>query len=286
MPATLKNKNEHLSCGYYQHGDGAIIDTIDLKQGEKITRELTTPKIVFVRKGRCRVSFNKVTDREVRSGDIFLLPPLANLLARIEEDTQALVFKLNADIKLCNTYSLENLHDENIKPVDENMYILSANDRISRFIDLMSDCISDGIRCSNYLKIKTTEIMYYFRIYYTKEELSRFFAPILTGDSMFANFVYRNFKKVKTAQELSDLYGYSQSSFEKQFKKVFGVSTYQWMVDRKAKLIYHKLTCSEKNFTEIADEFDFSSSSRFCDFCKQYLGASPKEIRQNKVCKI
>lgn len=283
----VKYKEEHLSCGYYQKGPKvAIIDVLHFEKGEEIRREISECVIVFVKKGSGRVSYHKVLDREVEPNRFLLLPPSINLYAKAEEDTSVLTFRMESTMKLCNTYSLEKLYKESNVPF-EDFYLLGVeNDRLSRYLDLLMDCLSDGIRCSNFLNNKLTELMYYLRIYYTKEELSKFLSPILSGDFSFADFVFQNYKKAKNVQQLSGLYGYSQSSFEKQFKKVFGVSAYQWMIDKKAKQIYHKLACSDKSFSEIAFEYDFLSSSQFCDFCKNFLGASPKEIRHRKICKI
>lgn len=282
----LKYKDEHLSCEYYQQGNKAPIDILSLKEGEEIRRELTEAEIIFIQKGNGDISYQKIIDQPIQPNQIFLLPPASCLYAKIKEDSVILIFRLDSTVKLCNTYALENLYNESKRYPDDEVFFLKINDRIDRYLSLVADCINDGLRCSTYLNIKIKELLYYFRIYYTKEEMGRFFGPILTKDSLFASFIFKNYKKAKTVQQLSNLYGYSQSSFEKQFKKVFGTSAYQWMIDKKAKQIFHKLTCSDKSFMEIADEFEFSSSSQFCDFCKHFLGASPKEIRYKRLCRI
>lgn len=282
---SLKYKNEHLSCGYYQKDRGAMIEIMNLEKGKELRKEISEPKIIFIKQGRARISYQKILGQKVRAGQIILLPPISDILANIEEDSLILIFRLDSTTNLCNTYSLNNLYEDCGKSYDSD-HILIAKDKLIKYTDLLIECIHDGIRCSNFFKIKISELLYYFRLYYTKNELNKFFSPILTNDSSFANFVFKNYNNAKNVQELSALYGYSQSSFEKQFKKTFGVSAYQWMIDKKAKQIYHQLTCYDKNFAEIANDFDFSSPSQFCDFCKHFLGASPKEIRQKRVCGV
>lgn len=281
----IKYREEHFTCDSYEREGKNTMQTLLLKKGERYEREVAEAEIAFIRKGSLIVSYQKTSNQKIRNNQMTLLPPASSVFAQIEEDTSLLLMKLDSSMKLCNTYAMENLFKEKFEKQEEGM-LLYCNDRVNRYLDLLIDCINDGIRCKHYLEIKLKELLFYFRLYYTKEDLYKFFSPILNSDSAFATFVYKNYKQVKTVQQLSSLYGYSQSSFEKQFKKVFGVPAYQWMVNQKATQIYHKLSCSSKSFVEIADEYDFSSSSQFCDFCKHFLGASPKEIRRKgKKCR-
>ena len=60
-----------------------------------------------------------------------------------------------------------------------------------------------------------------------------FFSPVFSEGYDFALFVWSNYTKVKTAEELSLLSNYTFSGFEKQFRKVFGVAPYKWILQKK-----------------------------------------------------
>lgn len=279
----IKNINEHISCGNYEKGDNSTVENLILKEGESLKKNLLESEMFFVRKGSFYISYQKINSQLITCGDIILLPPACHLQLDALEETHVIAFRVSTTLQLCNTFSLESLFHKNYKVKDE-VCVLKINERIDAYLNLISNCMNDGLKCSHFYKIKIQELVYYLRIYYSKEKLADFFSPVLTNDSAFASFVFQNYTKVKTVQQFSNLYGYSQSSFEKQFKKVFGTSAYQWMVDQKAKQIYHRLVCSDKGLAEIADEFDFSSPSQFCDFCKHFLGASPGKIRRGQKC--
>lgn len=277
------NINDHLTCSYYDKSKMPLIERVSLEKDEVFKKDLIESKIIFVKAGCIKFSYQRVNELIVEGGQFILLPPACHLFGEVKEDVHFVIFRINSTMQLCQTFAVENLFDKNFKQKNDTC-ILSINERIEAFLDLTIKAIDDGLRCTKFYNIKIKELLYYLRIYYPTEELADFFSPILSGDSAFANFVFQNYSKVKTAQEFSNLYGYSQSSFEKQFKKVFGTSVYQWMINQKAKEIYHKLICSDKGLTEIADEYNFSSASQFCDFCKHYLGASPGKIRRSKNC--
>lgn len=277
----ITNINDHLTCSYYDKSKRPLIEKVSLGKGEIFKRNLIDSKIIFVKVGSIQISYQKVNDITVNAGKFILLPPVCHLFAEVEEDVEFVIFRINSTMQLCQTFSIGNLYDKNYEKRNE-VAVLDINERIDAFLDLTSKAIGDGLKCTKFYNIKIEELLYYLRIYYPTKDLTDFFSPILSGDSAFANFVFQNYRKVKTAQEFSDLYGYSQSSFEKQFKKVFGTSVYQWMINQRGKEIYHKLVCSDKGLTEIADEYNFSSASQFCDFCKQHLGASPSKIRRSK----
>ncbi|MDH6534878.1 AraC family transcriptional regulator [Parabacteroides sp. 52] len=275
------NITEHVVCGNYEKGNSPLIETITFKKGETLKRNIVESEMLFVRNGSFHISYQKVSRQFVYKGQIMLLPPACHFYIEVEEDASIMVFRINSSIQLCNSFAIENLFKQGEETKDE-ISLLEVNERLDYFLNLLSHCIKDGLKCTYYYKLKIQELMYYLRVYYSKEELKGFFSSVLTKDSVFANFVYKNYAKVKTVQQFSDLYGYSQSSFDKQFKKVFGISAYQWMIDQKSKQIYHKLICSDNSLAEIAFEYDFSSLSQFSDFCKHYLGDPPGRIRRRK----
>jgi len=122
--------------------------------------------------------------------------------------------------------------------------------------------------------------MILFRAYYTKEDLAVFFSPVLTNTTEFSNFVLQNYRKVKTVRELARLYSCSISSFDKKFKKAFGISPYKWMQERKVSLIYHEIYATHKPIKQIAEEQQFMSLPQFNDYCKKHFGYPPGRMRK------
>lgn len=274
--------NEHLTCYNYAKPNDAIFEKASLKKGEVFEKYLEEADILFTLKGSmCLVDNSR--ERIINENDITLLPPVNHLTITAKEDTDFILFKINTPIHLCNIQPLENIFED--AHIDEFSISLSANKRIKDFLNLLSDCLEDGLRCKCFAEIKSKEIFYYFRAYYSKEVLRAFFAPLLTKEYEFSAFVLRNYRRMKTVQQFVEESGYSASIFEKKFKKIFRESAYQWMTKQKSKLIYSDLINTNRTLIDLADEYNFSSLSQFCDFCKRVLGSSPGKIRRLRICK-
>jgi len=279
----LLYSNEHILCKNYAKKNDAVFERECLRKGEVFQKSVDEAIILFILLGNISVAEDN-TIKNMNSGDIILIPPVHHLTITVMEDVELITFRIKSPIHLCNIQPLEKLLGD---PADIKDYSvsLSANERIRDFLNLLSKCLEDGLRCKCFAEIKSKEIFYYFRAYYSKESLRSFFAPLFTKDYEFSVYILRNYKKMKTVQQFAEELGYSLSKFERQFKKIFRESPYQWMTKQKSKLIYNDLVNTNRTLMDIADEYDFSSLSQFCDFCKRVLGTSPVKIRNSRKCK-
>lgn len=279
----LRYINEHLICKNYEKGNKAVFEKITLREGLTFNKELAEAEILFVTKGEFKITFNNIS-RTVTKGTIILFLPVQRFTIDPLEDVDILTFRIKGPIYLCNIEPLEKLMSEGQNQEIKEFLFLKYNKRIEQYIELLSNCLDDGLSCKCLAEIKSKEVFYYFRAYYSKEELKTFFAPLFTKDYEFTVFVLQNFKEMKTVQQFAESYGYSLSKFEREFKKIFNVPAYQWMIQQKSNLIYNELVYTNRTLLDIADEYDFSSLSQFCDFCKRFLGTTPGKIRNLKKC--
>jgi AraC-like DNA-binding protein len=140
----------------------------------------------------------------------------------------------------------------------------------------------DGLTSVEFCQLKQKELLYYFGLYYSKEELYDFFYSILSTDIAFSRLIYKNLEKIHNIEEFATLMNYSISGFKKRFHKVFGMPAYRWLSHERANKIFHAITCSRETFTQISYDFGFSSPSHLNNFCKKMFGATPGEIRAQK----
>ena len=122
--------------------------------------------------------------------------------------------------------------------------------------------------------------MLMLRAYYTKDELAHLFYPALSVDLDIKDFALSNYNKVKDVKEFASLAKMSPVTFNRRFKKVFGVSVAQWLEKQKSKDILQEIEQTNKTFAEIADSFNFSSPAYFVTFCKRHFSKTPKELRE------
>lgn len=279
--------HEHAACVNYEGVNTSsnkkpIIEVTEFLKGRIREKTLSESKIILIMKGKFSISYEKHIDKTVKEGKMLLLPSNSKYIARAEEDASILIFSLRNKIELCDRVGLEQLYNKYKMP-KESFNPLDMKEEIIYFTKGLRHCVLDGLRCRYYLELKMKEFFFLMRAYYTKEELARFFNPLLSNDTSFSEFVYNNYNKVKTVQDLAALSNYSHSGFIKRFKKAFGVPAYQWMKQQKASRILHEIHCTEKTLKEICDEHDFSSLSQFNDFCKSNFGYPPSQIRKNKT---
>ncbi|MFV0419693.1 MAG: helix-turn-helix domain-containing protein [Dysgonomonas sp.] len=283
----ITDKHEHLTCVNYEgvstnFNKKPIIEVSELLKGKVRERTLSESKIMLIMKGKFSISYERHINKKVKEGKMLLLPSSSKFIARAEEDASIIIFRLRDKVELCDRVGLEQLFNK-FKTPEESFNLLDIKEEVAYFLKGLNQCLTDGLRCRYYFELKMKELFFLLRAYYTKEELARFFYPLLSNDATFSEFVYNNYNKVKTVQDLAALSNYSHSGFIKRFKKAFGMPAYQWMKQQKASRILHEINCTDKTLKEICDEHDFSSLSQFNDFCKSNFGYPPSQIRKNKT---
>lgn len=130
--------------------------------------------------------------------------------------------------------------------------------------------------------LKQQELLLVLKGLYTKKELAAFFFESNSvKQHFFKRFVLENYIKVKTVKEFANLYCVSERSFNRKFHSYFGESPYKWMQKKKAEQI-REMICNPKfTLQEIADKFEFSSSSYFTAYCRRMFGMTPSQLREN-----
>jgi len=272
---------EHVHCYNYSKGNGPAIENIKLSKGESWEILSAYNKILFLLDGKLRFTFNEYKNRLITEKKTMTLPSNARIKIEALEDCHFMVFRLTTKVQLCDTYSLEKLINDNEDKATDINY-LDIDERLIGYLTLLNTYVSDGLKCIYFFQIKLQELFFLLRAYYPKNELLGFFKPLMDSNTAFSDFVFENYKKIRSVKELADMANYSLSGFQKHFKKVFGTSAYQWINDQRSKSVYHELNNSEKPLKEISDNYGFSSPSHFNDFCKSQFGETPGEIRKKR----
>ena len=272
--------NKSMGCYHYEKLDSPIIKVIDYEKGERKSLDINSNVLLIVLKGSGKVSFRRFVDKAVENGDILLMPIHTHARFQIEEDASILVFRLQPSIHFCDHFSSEALFEPKEKRGRQKFTMLKTNQRISAYIKSLLPCLTDGLNCHYFLDLKLKELFFILRAYNTKSDLTAFFAPMITEDADFYSFVLANYKSIKTVGEFAEKAQYSVTGFEKRFKKIFGVSTHNWLKEQLSTNLFHEITCTRKSFTEISQIFGFSSSAHLSNFCKLTFGVNPSTLRR------
>ncbi len=104
--------------------------------------------------------------------------------------------------------------------------------------------------------------------------------PHSSKSKKFEDKVLKNYMSTRNVSQLSDLCNYTcVRTFTRHFKKVFGQTPYQWMLDRKMEEIRSLVLNSDISITEIAEMYEFKSVSHLVNLYSKRFGNSPLKSR-------
>ena len=104
--------------------------------------------------------------------------------------------------------------------------------------------------------------------------------PRTSKSKQFEDSVLRNYSQAKNMNELASLCKYDcLRTFTRHFKKCFGQTPYQWMLDRKMEEIQSLVLNSDISITEISRMYDFKSVSHLVNAYSKRFGISPHRSR-------
>ncbi|MFV0420356.1 MAG: helix-turn-helix domain-containing protein [Dysgonomonas sp.] len=280
---------EHLDCLNYDNSLKPAIEVKKIIKRHPFDEQSRQCKIIILLEGNLKYSQGISTEIELSYGQMLLLPPDKNFtLKAIEYEAKILIIRLTEAIRFCECYLVKTLLHQTKSILTHEAtegkrkpFLLRMNDEINVFTKSLLMCVKKGLKCKYYFETKTKELFYLFRAFYTKEELALFFREILNADLYFFYFVKHNYKDYRTVSEFASALNMTLQSFEKQFKTIFKMPAYKWMVMQKASNIHNAICTEQGSFKEIASSYGFSSKSSFSDFCKKNLGKTHGQIRAN-----
>lgn len=275
-------RNENSSCVLTPDSfdiNYSVIQIKELEQGSFYENRTSVCEIFFIISGTGILNTHIVQDFILEERTAILLPIGCNYTLHTTENLKVIIYKIDNNIRLCDSYTFENIL-EATNEHDDSFKSLEINDKLWAFSANLMSYIDDGLCCDHFLRMKITEMLYIFRAYYPEKVISRFFNPLITKDTKFSNFIYDNWNKVKNLDELADMYNLSLSGFTKKFKKVFGIAPYKWIMNKKGEMIYNDLCSSDKSIKQLSIDYNFCSVQHFCDYCKKKFGMPPGKIKQ------
>lgn len=278
MATELLYKREHLECYNYDSGRNPQIEICKRSAGQTSDYLASDTELVILAEGTARLSFGKLIQEPIQTGKIMLFTPGSHVRFDNVTDCRYFIFRIKGMAQLCECMSLERLYKE-AGEIPEGFNMLDMNDRIRKFLDMLTECMSDGLKCSHYFKTKINELFFLLRAYFEKRQLAGFFSPMLSNDAQFMLLMYESYAQADTVKELANISHYSISGFKKQFNRVFGMPPSEWVSNQKAAHIFRDLNVSNAPIKDLVDKYNFASPSSFSKFCQSKFGMPPGQIR-------
>lgn len=270
----------HLSCHFYGCAQRCPFKDYHLVQKEQQTIHSDNHfMFVFVEGRHSSYCYRDAPKRTGVRGDYFLFLGPQRSVTITSESKQADVytFHFSKPSQLCDNFSIERL--KNKAPTSHTFIALPTHESLKMVLDSIVYMHSHQLNCISIYETKLKELFFYLGAFYEQEQIAQLLAPLLRREIDFKEFVVQNFLRVKTVQELADQRGMPVRVFKKRFQETFNTPPYTWMLQEKAKYIDQRLTDPTVPFSEIINEFGFSSPSHFTVFCRRQYDMTPTQRR-------
>ena len=124
-------------------------------------------------------------------------------------------------------------------------------------------------------------ISYLYKILY---QLTNHNQNISTPLSPALSYIDQNYARTITNAMLAKECSFSEDYFRKQFKKTYGISPKQYLIDKRIDVAKQLLTEGTQKIHAISKQCGFSNPYNFCRIFKEKTGVTPTEYkRENKV---
>lgn len=251
---------------------------------ERTSYGLEQHVLIFCQQGHIRITSNLFKEEFLCAGEILFVPRGSDYHGVALSDSVLLVHYFNNVVCHAENCLLSFLYThKRIEPQAGKTYFYSKLSTCGQLAHIM-----DGV--GGYLRgdkhepalwgLKHKEPIWLFTQYYTPEELRLFFHPMADGNVPFKSLVLAHYRKTEYTDHLAEMCGYGLYTFRRVFKKEFGISPYKWLTMKRAEHIRHRLSLPYIPFADIIEEFHFSSAGHFSNFCKQFLGDTPTNLRK------
>jgi len=273
------NFNEHRICMNYHSHTQVGFKYAEMKKGETLScSQMKHHHLFFIMKGSVNASCD-MQKKTVEANSVFLVPAFSYSDIQITQDAHIMIHMFDHLAELCDKFALTSL-----KPFCEKKKYefasLPLTEPFLSFLHLLRYYLVDQMLCRHMFDLKHKELFLLFRAFYSKEDCSQIFYPLVKGNINFVSDVKKNYKNVKTIEELANICNLSLPTFNRKFKQNFNTSPYKWILEQKINAIKSSLLNQDKSIYEIADELNFSSPAHLTTFCKVHLKMTPTDFRR------
>lgn len=133
-----------------------------------------------------------------------------------------------------------------------------------------------------FMEFKRYIIFSLVRALYHKEDLFYMFRSVQSDDFEFREQVFKHYTCSVNAQELCSLMNMSTSTFNRKFKKAFGLPVGEWLNSKRSVNVLMDLKTTDMTIKEIAAKYNLTPNY-LTDFCKKHLGDVPANLRGGNV---
>ncbi len=240
--------------------------------------------LVFVLDGTVRVSTDVYIKQTVGGEkNVFVAHECDNVLIRGVDDAVMLYCFFNSSMDLFNGLSLKASDDAQIKTVrhrpKDELPTLPIPKLLMEELELTRKELASNLLDIRFMELKRYIILMMLSKLFRRDDLIYMFRYKPGEDFEFSELVFRHYNCGVNAQELATLTGVPIATFNRKFKKAFGMSVLHWLNTRREISILMDLTTTDMTIKEIAAKYNLTPNY-LSDFCKKHLGDTPSSFRE------
>lgn len=277
-PENLTCREEHITCTNYRSRDNVNFRYMTLPKGGSSRNEKHPHNLlILMLSGRIVLSCRKFNNRAVCRDEMILIPQGTGFDWQTVEDSEYVVFRFRSPESNCDKLILETLW-----PICEKMeYDFTPTvikEPLKKYLDLLVFYLHNQINCVHFHEIKHREFFLCLRAFYTRTEIAKLLHPLIGRTPSFRDFIYNNYDPLISVNELIERSHMGKTHFHDLFKKEFGITAKNWLLQCKLNDIRYEAIRPGISVKELMVKFGFDTSSSFVQFCRKHYDCTPSQL--------
>ena len=285
MKETEMNKpKQRLTWDVYEDGRPPLFRVIRLRRGEHHRRDrVGSSLLVFVLEGEVDMSTGIYVKEFAGEGQMFVVHKGDNGYVKGLKDAVMLFCSFDSSMALCNGLSLSNVTEDYKDPspeerLNQGLPRLEINKMLMMELKLTLHEVESKLLDYRFMEFKRYIIVSMLRTLYNKEELFYMFRWVRSDDFDFRDKVFEFCTCGINAQELCAQMKMSTATFNRRFKRAFGMPCGEWLNSKRQVQVLMDLKTTDLSVKEIAEKYNLTPNY-LTEFCKKYLGDVPGNLR-------
>lgn len=254
----------------------------DLKQGLKGIEFLTNQLcLTFLISGQESFTNFNHQDFIIESNELFLIPPNTYLVSDFwhkDNSLKSFLFFFSSD--LLAKFSSNLLH-HGAPPHQTNSCLkIAAHSEVSAFMTALKTLYLDRKVNPIVTEYKLLELLYLLHQILPKSSLSPYLTPSahVNAKRHIAAVMSENFLRNLSVTDYAALSGRSLSSFNRDFKRLYGMSPGQWVLEARLEHAHHLIQTTDMSITEISVAIGYDNISFFIKKFREKFDITPKQL--------
>lgn len=280
----MKKSEQRLTREVYEDGRPSLFYVLRIRKGEHFSRDRVCYSLLaFVLEGEVEMSMGVYVKEIACEGQMLVVHKGDNGYAKGLKDAVILLCSFDSSMALCNGLSLGNATEDYKEPTPEErqsqgLPLLKINNMLMTELKLIQHEVESNLLDYRFMEFKRYIIVYMLRTLYNKEELFYMFRCVRNDDFDFRDKVLHFYTCDINAQELCAQMEMSTATFNRRFKRAFGMPCGEWLNSKRQVQVLMDLKTTDLSVKEIAGKYNLTPNY-LTDFCKRFLGDVPVNLR-------